>query len=69
MFLLAAVAASFTDPFTDPFTMCAMVLLFEGAVPFAVFHDRRKAIRVAEERAVDTWTTTFPHPSTPSCNR
>ena len=28
-----------------------MVLLFEGAVLFAVFHDRRKARRIAEARA------------------
>jgi sec-independent protein translocase protein TatC len=51
IFLFAAVAT----PSTDPFTMCAMaipmVLLFEGAVLFAVFHDRRKARRKAEARA------------------
>jgi sec-independent protein translocase protein TatC len=51
IFLFAAVAT----PSTDPFTMCAMavpmVLLFEGAVVFAVFHDRRKARRLAEARA------------------
>jgi sec-independent protein translocase protein TatC len=51
IFLFAAVAT----PSTDPFTMCAMavpmVLLFEGAVLFAVFHDRRKARRLAEARA------------------
>jgi sec-independent protein translocase protein TatC len=50
IFLFAAVAT----PSTDPFTMCAMalpmVLLFEGAVLFAVFHDRRKARRKAAER-------------------
>ncbi|MGH8861204.1 MAG: twin-arginine translocase subunit TatC [Jatrophihabitantaceae bacterium] len=50
IFLFAAIAT----PSTDPFTMCAMavpmVLLFEGAVLFAVVHDRRKARRVAEER-------------------
>ena len=55
IFLFAAVAT----PSTDPFTMCAMaipmVLLFEGAVVFAVVHDRRKARRRAAERAV-------PHP-------
>lgn len=49
IFLFAAVAT----PSTDPFTMCAMalpmVLLFEGAVVFAVIHDRRKARRKAEE--------------------
>jgi sec-independent protein translocase protein TatC len=53
IFLFAAVAT----PTTDPFTMCAMaipmVLLFEGAVLFAVVHDRRKARRRAEERAVE----------------
>ncbi len=51
IFLFAAVAT----PTTDPFTMCAMaipmVLLFEGAVLFAVVHDRRKARRVAEARS------------------
>ena len=51
IFLFAAVAT----PSTDPFTMCAMaipmVLLFEGAVVFAVVHDRRKARRKAAERA------------------
>lgn len=51
IFLFAAVAT----PSTDPFTMCAMaipmVLLFEGAVFVAVVHDRRKARRLAEERA------------------
>jgi sec-independent protein translocase protein TatC len=48
IFLFAAVAT----PTTDPFTMCAMavpmVVLFEGAVLFAVVHDRRKARRKAE---------------------
>ncbi|HEV7203680.1 MAG TPA: twin-arginine translocase subunit TatC [Jatrophihabitans sp.] len=51
IFLFAAVAT----PSTDPFTMCAMaipmVVLFEGAVVIAVIHDRRKARRLAEERA------------------
>jgi sec-independent protein translocase protein TatC len=51
IFLFAAVAT----PSTDPFTMCAMavpmVLLFEGAVLFAVVHDRRKARRKAAEQA------------------
>ena len=51
IFLFAAVAT----PSTDPFTMCAMavpmVVLFEGAVLFAVVHDRRKARRRELERA------------------
>lgn len=51
IFLFAAVAT----PSTDPFTMCAMavpmVALFEAAVLFAVVHDKRKARRVAAERA------------------
>jgi sec-independent protein translocase protein TatC len=51
IFVFAAVAT----PSTDPFTMCAMalpmVLLFEGAVLFAIVHDRRKARREAAERA------------------
>ena len=42
-------------PTTDPFTMCAMaipmVLLYEGAVVYAIGHDRRKAKRKAAERA------------------
>ncbi len=52
IFLFAAVAT----PSTDPFTMCAMAapmcILFEGAVLFAVIHDRRKARRKAEARAL-----------------
>jgi sec-independent protein translocase protein TatC len=51
IFVFAAVAT----PSTDPFTMCAMavpmVLLFEGAVLFAIVHDRRKARREAAQRA------------------
>ena len=51
IFLFAAVAT----PSTDPFTMCAMalpmVVLFEGAVLFAVMHDKRKARRREAERA------------------
>jgi sec-independent protein translocase protein TatC len=51
IFVFAAVAT----PSTDPFTMCAMafpmVLLFEGAVLFAVMHDKRKARRKAAEAA------------------
>jgi sec-independent protein translocase protein TatC len=53
IFLFAAVAT----PSTDPFTMCAMaipmVILFEVAVVVAVMHDKRKARRKAEERAVE----------------
>jgi sec-independent protein translocase protein TatC len=51
IFLFAAIAT----PSTDPFTMCAMaipmVLLYEGAVQVATVHDRRKARRLAAERA------------------
>jgi sec-independent protein translocase protein TatC len=51
IFVFAAVAT----PSTDPFTMCAMaipmVILFEGAVVFAIVHDRRKARRKAAEQA------------------
>jgi sec-independent protein translocase protein TatC len=51
IFLFAAVAT----PSTDPFTMCAMAipmaLLFEVAVQVAAVHDRRKARRLAAERA------------------
>ncbi|MCU1655370.1 MAG: Sec-independent protein translocase, TatC subunit [Pseudonocardiales bacterium] len=47
IFTFAAVAT----PSTDPFTMCAMavpmVLLFEGAVLFAVIRERRKSRREA----------------------
>ena len=54
IFVFAAVAT----PSTDPFTMCAMaipmVLLFEGAVLFAVIHDRRKAARRAAQHAEET---------------
>jgi sec-independent protein translocase protein TatC len=51
IFVFAAVAT----PTTDPFTMCAMaipmVLLYEGAVLYAIGHDRRKDKRKAAERA------------------
>ena len=51
IFLFAAVAT----PTTDPFTMCAMavpmVILFEGAVLFSYFHDKRKAARKAAAQA------------------
>ncbi len=51
IFLFAAVAT----PSTDPFTMCAMavpmVILFEVAIRIAIVHDRRKARRLADERA------------------
>src|SRR4051794_11326226 len=54
IFLIFAFAAVAT-PSTDPFTMIAMaapmVILFELAVLFAVFHDRRKARRKAAEAA------------------
>jgi sec-independent protein translocase protein TatC len=50
IFVFAAVAT----PTTDPFTMCAMaipmVILYEGAVLFALRHDKRKARRKAQER-------------------
>ena len=53
IFLFAAVAT----PTTDPFTMCAMaipmVVLFEGAVLFAIVHDRRKARRKAADREIE----------------
>jgi sec-independent protein translocase protein TatC len=48
IFLFAAIAT----PTTDPITMCAMavpmVLLFEGAVLFAVLRERRRARRAAQ---------------------
>ncbi len=57
IFTFAAVAT----PTTDPFTMCAMavpmILLFEGAVLFAVVRERRKARRAPEQ---------YPDDSTPS---
>lgn len=47
--------AAFACPSSDPFTMCAMavplVVLFEGAVLFAVLHDRRAERRRAVEKA------------------
>jgi sec-independent protein translocase protein TatC len=50
IFLFAAIAT----PTTDPFTMCAMavpmVVLYEGAVLYAIRHDKRKAKRKAAER-------------------
>jgi sec-independent protein translocase protein TatC len=76
IFLFAAVAT----PSTDPFTMCAMafpmVLLFEGAVVFAYFHDRRKAARKAleeQQAALDdeTWSDVeaLPEPLHPETQR
>src|SRR4051794_1927433 len=60
IFLFAAVAT----PSTDPYTMCAMalpmVLLFEVAVGIAVLHDRRKARRLAAERAEEHVDDTVP---------
>jgi sec-independent protein translocase protein TatC len=55
IFVFAAVATPSTDPFTMIAMAVPMVLLYEGAVLFAVVHDRRKARREAAERAV-------PHP-------
>jgi sec-independent protein translocase protein TatC len=56
VFLIFAFAAIAT-PTTDPFTMCAMavpmVVLFEGAVLFAVIRERRKARRPPEESPDD----------------
>jgi sec-independent protein translocase protein TatC len=60
IFLFAAVAT----PSTDPFTMCAMaipmVVLFEAAIQIAIVHDRRKARRLAAERATDHLEDTVP---------
>jgi sec-independent protein translocase protein TatC len=68
IFVFAAIAT----PSTDPFTMCAMAVpmcvLFEGAVLFAVVHDRRKARRMAEATPADDVASTldpFPKPITP----
>ena len=51
VFLFAALAT----PSTDPYTMCAMavpmVVLLEAAIQIAIVHDRRKARRLAAERA------------------
>jgi sec-independent protein translocase protein TatC len=51
IFLIFAFAAVAT-PSTDPFTMCAMaipmVILFEGAVLFAIVRERRRARRPPE---------------------
>lgn len=45
IFLFAAVATPSTDPFTMTAMAVPMVLLFEGAVVIAIYHDRRKAAR------------------------
>lgn len=51
------VFAAVVTPSGDPFTMCAlavpMVILFEGAVVIARFHDKRKAARVAADNFHD----------------
>jgi len=60
VFLIFAFAAVAT-PSTDPFTMCAMavpmVVLFEGAVLFAIVRERRKGRREPEQ---------YPDDETPS---
>ena len=59
IFVFAAIAT----PSTDPFTMCAMAIpmciLFEGAVLFAIVHDRRKAARLAEPVLEDNIPSTL----------
>lgn len=50
IFVFAAVATPSTDPFTMIAMAVPMVVLFEGAVLFAIVHDRRKARRIAAER-------------------
>lgn len=64
IFLIFTFAALAT-PTTDPFTMCAMavpmVLLYEGAVLFAVVHERRKARRAARRGPEE-----YPDDDTPS---
>ncbi|MGI8879591.1 MAG: twin-arginine translocase subunit TatC [Jatrophihabitans sp.] len=57
IFLFAGVAT----PTADPFTMCAMavpmVILFEAAVLFTYFHDKRRA----KQKAVETDTSLDDH--------
>lgn len=50
IFLFSAIATPSTDPFTMLAMAIPMVIMFEGAVFFAVVHDRRKARRIAEAR-------------------
>ena len=61
IFVFAAVAT----PTTDPFTMCAMaapmVLLYEGAVLFAVLRERRR-----DKRKADEVPPTYPDDAVPS---
>lgn len=52
IFVFAAVATPSTDPFTMIAMALPMCLLFEGAVLFAFFNDRRRARRqIAEDEA------------------
>jgi sec-independent protein translocase protein TatC len=45
IFVFAAVATPTTDPFTMTAMAVPMVILYEGAILFAIVHDRRKAAR------------------------
>lgn len=52
IFVFAAVATPSTDPFTMIAMALPMCLLFEGAVLFAFFNDRRRArLQIAEDEA------------------
>lgn len=51
IFLFAGVATPSTDPFTMLALAIPITILYEGAVLFAILHDRRKARRVAERAA------------------
>ena len=54
IFVFAAVATPTTDPFTMIAMAVPMVLLYEGAVLFAIVHDKRKAKRKAAESETES---------------
>lgn len=51
IFVFAGVATPTTDPFTMSAMAVAMIILYEAAVLFCYFHDRRRDRRQAEETA------------------
>jgi sec-independent protein translocase protein TatC len=59
IFLFAAVATPSTDPFTMTAMAVPMCILFEGAVLFAVIHDRRQVRRALQPTPQDDVASTL----------